>query len=64
MTTDFEETIDELDASIFSGYALYDASKRARLKANCERWLRAIADHESTEDGAADEALARGRSTP
>jgi uncharacterized coiled-coil protein SlyX len=55
----FEQAIDELDAYVFTGDSLCLEKNRQHLKAMCERWSRAIADHEANEDGAADEAMAR-----
>lgn len=48
------EKIDGLDASVFSGDMLENDGERQTLKEHCERWLRAIADHEARvefEDG-------------
>lgn len=41
------DQIDGLDASVFSGGMLEQEDERQALKEHCERWLRAIAAHES-----------------
>ncbi len=53
----FEQECDAVDASVFSGDALYDADTRVQFKAMCERWLRAIV---AAEQFALDEGLDRG----
>mgnify|MGYP003441598268 CR=1 FL=1 len=40
------EKLDDIDASVFSSDLLYDDGLRKELKDHCERWLRAIAQHE------------------
>ena len=42
------KTIDELDASVFSGDLLWNDDQRELLKRHIERWSQAIAHHEST----------------
>ena len=39
-----------IDASVFSGDMLMNDAERAELKRLCERWLRAIAQHEANEE--------------
>ncbi len=43
----FAESIDEVDASVFSGDVLCFKVEREHLKEHCERWLRAINAHEA-----------------
>lgn len=47
MSNYFAEQIDALDASIWTGELLDSPLDRQALKEHCERWLRAIAAHES-----------------
>lgn len=44
----FINDLDGIDAAVFSGDVLYDSDTREPLKESCERWLRAIAEHEKT----------------
>jgi hypothetical protein len=41
-----EELCENIDASVFSGDLLWQTYNRNKLKQYCERWQRAIAEHE------------------
>lgn len=45
------EHLDDIDASVFSGTLLEDYDLRKELKDHCERWLRAIEQHEISNGG-------------
>ena len=38
---------ENIDAAIFSGDLLYDEERRKELKEYCERWQKAIKEHEA-----------------
>ena len=42
-----DERLDNIDASVFSGELLWIDDERKLLKEYCERWIRAIAEHEA-----------------
>lgn len=48
----FEQTLEALDASVFSSDMMFDSERYALFKTYLDRWNRAVAEHDKAQEEA------------